>query len=139
MLKKKKPSAQLQREINEALSRSTSEDLSTPFSRELDKWLSAHPPASDLYNQGFRDGLKGRANRYADDLYLNRVAWQLASKTARAKQLKGGYTEDDPGLSLDPYGNAKMIELQLAAPGTPEEYRLAYQGGTKQRRRGRGR
>jgi hypothetical protein len=88
------------------------------------------------FEKGENDGIKGRANRYAKRAYLERVAWECASKTERAQQLRGGYTESAHGLLLDPYGNSKMIERQLAAPGTPEEYKLGYRMGTKLRRRG---
>lgn len=87
------------------------------------------------FEKGEHDGFKGRANRYADRAYLERVVWESASKTKRAQQIRGGYTKEDHGLLLDPYGNAKMIELQLKAPGTPEEYKLGYHVGTKLRKR----
>lgn len=83
------------------------------------------------YQQGELDGYKGRANRYASDDVRSRSAWAAASKTARH-----GYAGPlDNGLSQDPYGNATMIRLQLAAPGTPAEYRRGYMDGTAQRRR----
>jgi hypothetical protein len=115
----KKSNKQLKREIDEILTRKSGS--------------SGYRNDSSIYDQGFVDGLKGRANRYADRQCLERVAWKLASKTKRAQQLRGGYTKDNHGLLLDPYGNKKMIVLQLADPATPEEYKLGYRAGTAQR------
>ena len=104
-------------------------------------WLSQRPSRGRVrrsaltpFEEGENDGLKGRANRYADRAYLERVAWECASKAKQVQQLRGGYTPDKHGLKLDPYGDTKMISRQLAARGTPEEYKRGYRAGVKRAR-----
>lgn len=95
--------------------------------RDLGDVLRAHQLTP--YEEGENDGLKGRANRYADKGFLSETAWKAASKAERAREIRDGSSAADHGFRLDPYGKRKMIKLQLAAPGTPDEYRRGYLAG----------